>query len=259
MNSPVRLASTAYEKVWGSPHTEPWYRNPERRLIGEVWFSPSESVRILVKFLFTKDNLSVQVHPEGKTEMWHILRAEPGARIALGPLEPLSPERLRKTSKSGEIVELLNWIPAHAGDTFFAPAGTIHAIGGGLALCEVQQPLDVTYRLYDYGRTGRELHIEQAIAVSALHPHEGSREPQSIDEGRELLAECAHFRTERLTVKGSVLLPSCPRNTIYIAMEGEGDIAGLPFGAGDAVEVPAGAETVRITAGCATLILTSEP
>ncbi len=249
MKSPVRLASTVFEKVWGSPHTEPWHRNPERRRIGEIWFAASDSVRILVKLLFTMDNLSVQVHPQGKTEMWHILRAEPGARIALGVRETLTPERLRQTSRSGEIVELLNWIPARAGDTFFAPAGQIHAIGGGLVLCEVQQPLDVTYRLHDFGR-GRELHIEQAIQVSSLEPFEGAR---------EFPVESAYFRTERLRVNGSVLLPPRARNTIFVAMAGEGDVAGIPFRAGDAIEVPAGAEPVRISGVHATLIVTTEP
>jgi mannose-6-phosphate isomerase len=195
------------------------------------------------------DNLSVQVHPQGKTEMWHILRAEPGARIALGVRETLTPERLRQTSRSGEIVELLNWIPARAGDTFFAPAGQIHAIGGGLVLCEVQQPLDVTYRLHDFGR-GRELHIEQAIQVSSLEPFEGAR---------EFPVESAYFRTERLRVNGSVLLPPRARNTIFVAMAGEGDVAGIPFRAGDAIEVPAGAEPVRISGVHATLIVTTEP
>jgi mannose-6-phosphate isomerase len=251
VKSPVRLPQTAHEKVWGSPHTEPWYRNPERRRIGEVWFTASDSVRILVKFLFTTDNLSVQVHPEGKTEMWHILRAEPGARIALGLREHITAERLRETSRSGEIVDLLNWIPARAGDTFFAPAGQIHAIGGGLALCEVQQPLDVTYRLYDYGR-GRELHLDEGIAVSSLHPYEGAHAfPFPI--------ECPFFRTEQLRVTGTTELPSRCRNTICVAIEGEGDIAGLPFCVGDALEVQAGEEPVRISGVHATLIVTREP
>ena len=125
---------------------------------------------LLVKLLFTSDNLSVQVHPgdayarehhnsRGKTEMWHILRAEPEAKIALGLRERVTPERLREAAQSGEIMELLNWVPARPGDTFFVPAGTIHAIGGGLALCEMQQHSDITYRLYDYGRP-RELHLE---------------------------------------------------------------------------------------------------
>ena len=115
---PHRLASTAHDKVWGSPETEPWYRNPERRNIGEIWFSASDSVPLLVKLLFTSDNLSVQVHPgdayarkhhnsRGKTEMWHILRAEPESKIALGLREQVTPERLREAALTGEIMDLL--------------------------------------------------------------------------------------------------------------------------------------------------------
>ena len=139
----VRLKSAVHEKVWGSTQTEPWCRNPEGKQIGEVWFSAS--IPLLVKFLFTSDNLSIQVHPgdsyarthhnsSGKTEMWHILRAEPGAQIALGLREPLTETELREACESGEIVKLVNWVPAHAEDTFFTPAGSVHAIGGGLAL-----------------------------------------------------------------------------------------------------------------------------
>src|SRR5580704_4770312 len=133
---PRRLAATAYEKVWGSPDTEPWWRNPERRNIGEIWFRASDSTPLLVKLLFTSDNLSVQVHPEdeyarrhhgspGKTEMWHILRANPDAKIALGVRESLTPQRLSEAARTGEIVHLLDWIPVRPGDTFFVPAGTI--------------------------------------------------------------------------------------------------------------------------------------
>jgi mannose-6-phosphate isomerase len=251
VKSPVRLPSIAHVKVWGSPHTEPWHRNPERQRVGEVWFKSSDSVCLLVKFLFTADNLSVQVHPQGKTEMWHVLRAEAGARIALGLRETVTRKRLREISESGEIVDLLNWIPARAGDTFFAPAGTIHAIGGGLVLCEVQQPLDVTFRLYDYGRPGRELHLEQGVAASFLEPYAGAR-PMPVP------VECAFFRTGHLTVNGSVQLPPAAKNRICVALEGEGNLAGLPFRAGDAIEVPAGSEAVCIS-GDAALLITREP
>src|SRR3984885_15648882 len=114
---PRRLAATAYEKVWGSPDTEPWWGNPGRRNIGEIWFSASDSVPLLVKLLFTSDNLSVQVHPDddyarrhhgsrGKTEMWHILRAEPDSKIALGLRDKVTAERLREAAITGEIMEL---------------------------------------------------------------------------------------------------------------------------------------------------------
>ena len=113
---PSRLASTAHDKIWGTPDTEPWYRNPQRRDIGEIWFQASDSVPLLVKLLFTSDNLSVQVHPgddyarkhhrsRGKTEMWHILRAEPDSRIALGLREKVTPERLREAAITGEIMQ----------------------------------------------------------------------------------------------------------------------------------------------------------
>ena len=153
-------------KVWGSPATEPWLNNPERRQIGEIWFSAPAAMPLLVKFLFTSERLSVQVHPDddyaraqgherGKTEMWHILRAEPGATVALGLREEATRERVRAAALNGVIVEMLEWIPVQAGDTFFVPAGTIHAIVGGLAICEIQQLSDVTYRLFDYQREPR--------------------------------------------------------------------------------------------------------
>jgi mannose-6-phosphate isomerase len=260
---PSRLASTAHDKIWGTPNTEPWHRNPERRGIGEIWFRASDSVPLLVKFLFTSDNLSVQVHPgddyarkhhgsRGKTEMWHILRAEPGSKIALGLREKVTPERLRQAAITGEIMELLDWIPVRRGDTFFIPAGTIHAIGGGIALCEVQQFSDITYRLYDYGRP-RELHLDHGIAVSHLEPvpvHAAST---------AFLVECPYFETGRLVVNGKWLSQSPARNTIYIALEGEGLFADQPFDAGDAWEVAAGSEPFEITSRKAVFLVTAEP
>lgn len=258
MTGPRRLASTAYDKVWGSPRTEPWFENPELRNIGEIWFSASDAVPLLVKLLFTSDNLSVQVHPgdtyaglhhncRGKTEMWHILRAEPEARVALGLRYRVTPEFLREASESGEIMELLNWVPAQKGDTFFVPAGTIHAIGGGLALCEVQQHSDITYRLYDYGRP-RELHLDHGIAVSDLGPGPA---------GTSLPVECAYFRTERLAVQGSWLSESPERNTLYIALEGAGSIGGEPFQAGSAWEVQADSEPFEIESDAAAFLVTA--
>jgi mannose-6-phosphate isomerase len=260
MKVPKKLASTVHEKIWGATETEPWHRNEERRKIGEIWFKASDFVPLLVKFLFTSDNLSVQVHPRdgyarkhhnsrGKTEMWHILRAEPEARIALGLRETVTPERLKQVALSGEIMELLNWIPAHQGDTFFVPAGTIHAIGGGLALCEIQQHSDITYRLYDYGRP-RELHLDHAIAVSNLEP--------ATSGPVRLPFECAYFRTERFTVNRSpATLGSPAQDTLYIALEGNGSLAGEPFQAGEAWEAAAGSEPFEIRSQAATFLATS--
>ena len=260
---PRRLAATAYEKVWGSPDTEPWWRNPEHRNIGEIWFAASDSVPLLVKLLFTSDNLSVQVHPDddyaakhhdgsrGKTEMWHILRAEPDAKIALGVREKVTAEQLREAALSGAIMDLLDWIPVRPGDTFFIPAGTIHAIGGGIALCEVQQLSDITYRLYDYGRD-RELHLEHAMAVSHREPRTGMVKP-------ELLVDSAYFKTGRLSVDGMWKSTVPQSNTIYVVLEGEGRFAGKPFSAGDAWEVEAGAEPFEITGRKAVFLITAVP
>jgi mannose-6-phosphate isomerase len=259
---PRRLAAAAHDKVWGSPRTEPWHANPERRKIGEIWFQASDSVPLLVKLLFTEGNLSVQVHPgdeyarkhhdsRGKTEMWHILRAAPGAKVALGVREKVTRERLFEAALSGEIMGLLDWIPARPGDTFFVPAGTIHAIGGGIALCEVQQYSDITYRLYDYGRD-RELHLEHAMAVSHLEPRTEMVKP-------ELLVECPYFKTERLSVDGSWKSPSPLRNTLYVVLEGEGLIAGEPFSAGEAWEAGAGSEPFQVTSRSAVFLVTAVP
>lgn len=178
--------------------------------------------------------MSVQVHPDdayaqahgavrGKTEMWHILRNDPGATVALGLRETVSGERLRAAALNGDIVELLDWVPARAGDTFFVPAGTIHAIGGGIVLCEVQQYSDVTYRLYDYKREPeRPLHLEDSLAVAVMGPAD------------RRLTDCSYFQTEQLGIQGTVARAAIPQPVIYIAVAGEGKIAGEPFRAGEA-------------------------
>lgn len=255
-----RLASAAHEKVWGSPDTDRWHRNPEQRKIGEIWFAASDSVPLLVKLLFTSDNLSVQVHPDdayarkhhnsrGKTEMWHILRAQPESMVAIGLREKVAPERLRDAALTGEIMELMNWFPARRGDTFFVPAGAIHAIGGGLALCEIQQHSDITYRLYDYGRP-RELHLDHALSVCI---------PQPFAARAALPLECSHFRTEEVAVAGKWMSGSPARNTLYIALEGSGSIAGEPFQAGEAWEATAGSEPFAIASKSARFLVTSVP
>lgn len=264
--SATRLASTVYNKVWGATHTEPWYENQHGRQIGEIWFAAS--VPLLVKFLFTSEKLSVQVHPDdeyarthhqspGKTEMWHVLRADPGAKVALGLREPMTENEFREACETGEIADLINWLPAHAGDTFFVPAGTVHAIGEGLVLCEVQQLSDLTYRLFDYWRPNRELHIEHGMRVSRLAAHDGSVMRMRLNESSELLAECQYFRTERMCVKGTVGCSSCPQTKIYVVLEGEGTLAGSTFHAGEAWEVPAHSEAFEIASPEAVILVTS--
>ena len=244
-----KLTPAIHEKVWGTPRTQPWLANPEGLNIGEIWFTAPdvqgrEAMPVLVKFLFTSERLSVQVHPNdayaqahgavrGKTEMWHVLRAEPDATVALGLKQSVSPERLRESALNGEIVDLLDWLPARVGDTFFVPAGTIHAIGGGLVLCEIQQLSDVTYRLFDYQRKPeRELHLEDSLALSILKP--------TPDPRRDLPVACEYFLTERLNVSGTVTHAASHKPALFIAVAGVGTIGGEPFRAGDAWFAPVG-------------------
>lgn len=242
MSSVTRLRSRAFTKVWGAPDTEPWFTNPNPSdKIGEVWFDSPPATPLLIKFLFTSESLSIQVHPpdeyaskhhnsRGKTEMWHILRAEPGAKIAVGPHRELTRDEFQSVAGKPGILDVLNWIEVRAGDTWFIPAGTIHALGGGLALCEIQQFSDITYRIYDHGRD-RELHIDHSVNVSRLDPCEGRREPVSLAPGHELLAECDYFRTEKRIVSGPV---ECEPDRICVFLEGQGLIGNEHFRPGDA-------------------------
>jgi mannose-6-phosphate isomerase len=218
----TRLTPRLVPKVWGSRHLEPLHPNAGEK-IGEIWFEGVPNLPLLIKFLYTTEPLSVQVHPEGKTEMWHILAAEPGSKIAAGFREPITEERLRASALSGEIEELLEWHEARPGDTFFIPAGTVHAIGAGLALCEIQQWSDITYRLFDYGRP-RELHLDEGVRVSRLGPHAAR---QSAREG--VLVSCPFFTTQKLRVAGTV---PCKAKMIAL-LDGNLEIDGQSAKAGE--------------------------
>jgi len=245
-SAPVRLPTKFLEKVWGAQDLAPWFPSSQNK-IGEVWFEAD--LPLLVKFIFTSERLSVQVHPDdafakahenslGKTEMWYILRADPGARLAVGLRQSVSREKLRQAALSGEIEELLNWIAVEAGDAFFVPAGTVHAIGGGLAVCEIQEHSDITYRLYDYGRP-RELHLDHALQVASL-------EASNI-KSQMLPIDCQYFHTELARIVIPLeYVPEARRFHILIFVSGMGTIANQPFREGEAWLVPAGAERFTI-------------
>jgi mannose-6-phosphate isomerase len=232
-----RLTPRFLEKVWGSTRLQPWFPDSDRK-IGEVWFEDVGELPLLVKFLFTTDKLSVQVHPEddyarlhhgsrGKTEMWHVLAAEPGAQVAVGFREVLTAAQLRGAAESGAIEQMLQWFDAKVGDTFFIPAGTVHAIGPGLALCEVQQHSDITYRLYDYGRP-RELHLEHGVKVSNLGPWD----PRRTGE-----VSCEYFTAS--LIRGGVRRAR-GNFELLIAIHGSGTVSGERVAAGEVWYVPAG-------------------
>ncbi|HEX6661690.1 MAG TPA: class I mannose-6-phosphate isomerase [Sphingomicrobium sp.] len=176
----MKLRRSYVEKPWGRTDLPPQFDAPADRKIGEIWFTGDTDLSLLAKYIFTSERLSIQVHPgdeqarvrglpHGKTECWYVLEAESGSTIGLGLKREVSEGELKAAALDGSIEQLMDWRPVRAGDFFFVPAGTIHAIGGGLSLLEFQQNSDVTYRLYDYGRP-RELHVEDAVAVARREP-----------------------------------------------------------------------------------------
>ena len=231
---PLRKLEPSFrQRPWGAENLEPWFSNPTGKRIGEVWFQASE-IPLLVKFLFANEDLSVQVHPDdayaqthhgspGKTEMWHVRTAKSGARIAAGFREPVSRDQMREAALDGTIVDLIEWFDAKAGDTFFIPAGTVHAIGAGLTICEIQQPSDITYRIYDYKRR-RELHLEHALTVSRLIPH-AARTAAKV--------ACEYFATEPFDGSSEATGSRVAGDTLLIAIEGEGIIDGQAIRAGE--------------------------
>jgi mannose-6-phosphate isomerase len=239
----VALQAHYHEKVWGTPDLSPLFP-PHAKNIGEIWLLPppgEPELPLLFKFLFTSGRLSVQVHPDddfagkhensrGKTEMWHVLRADAGAELGIGFREELSPERLESSALSGEIEQLLDWRPAQAGDTVFIPAGTVHAIGAGLAICEIQQNSDVTYRLYDYGRP-RELHLEKGALVSRTAPHDGRCAPCLQADGIcQRLVTCDYFTTDLIDTSDCFTFEGGNEAVLLIA--GEAFLGGQRVGAG---------------------------
>jgi mannose-6-phosphate isomerase len=204
------LRMRAVEKTWGQWHLPPPFdRLPEGKQIGEVWFAAEGDApdELLIKFLFTSDKLSVQVHPNddeakarglasGKEEAWLVLAAEPGAVIGIGLKSDVEPERLRTAALDGSIEEMVDWRPASVGETYYVPPGTIHSLGAGLMVLEAQQNADVTYRLYDFGRP-RGLHLDEALSVATPGPYRHRNDRQRLSPNREVLAVGRHIVMER--------------------------------------------------------------
>lgn len=238
--SASRLASRQVEKLWGRAQlpqgfgATPAGGGP----IGEIWFEDGRGTgaELLVKYLLTREKLSIQVHPDdsaaraaghprGKDEAWVVLEAEAGARIGLGLTRALDREALRAAVEQGALESLVDWRPAGAGDFFYLPAGTIHALGPGLTLVEIQQNVDLTYRLYDYGRD-RELQVEAAVAAARPEPYAGAP-PREIEPGREILCEGGAFVVERWTrAAGGRLAGETERPVWLIPLSGGGLIDG---------------------------------
>ena len=222
---------------------------------------------LLVKLLFTTERLSVQVHPDdayaqqnhgslGKTEAWYVMEAEPSAEVALGFREWITPQRLRDASRSSEIEKLLDWRRVKAGDVIYTPAGTVHAIGAGLTICEIQENSDITYRLYDYGRP-RELHLEHGVKVSDLGPHQHHSKPIALTAWRRQLNESPYFRIEHLQPVGRLSIEAnLPYYLLLICLRGSGSIGNEEFKTGECWLVPSGNARLEVFGADSEWILT---
>lgn len=201
----ARLPTRMVAKPWGADVLPPPFAAAPGQRIGEVWFEPpAELPGLLVKYIFTSEPLSVQVHPSsaqapgrGKEECWLVIAAEPGARLGIGFARPVSAAEMRAAALDGTIEGLMAWHAVQPGDFFRIPAGTVHAIGAGVALVEVQQNSDTTYRLFDYGRP-RELHLDEAVAVASGAPFDAANRAFLPPAGNVTLADGAPFRLDRI-------------------------------------------------------------
>lgn len=229
------------EKPWGRVRLRAGFDDPApgEAPVGEIWFQDDidPDPDLLVKYLFTSERLSIQVHPDdnaaraagyprGKDEAWVVLDAEPGATIAIGTTVPLDPNQLRAASEDGSIETLMDWHPVAVGDVFYSPAGTVHAIGAGITLLELQQNVDLTYRLYDYGRP-RELHLDAGMAASDARPFIPHFIPEHAGPHRLILAEGPKFVLERWSLGTNHLVAlSDGVPGWFIPLSGEGKLDG---------------------------------
>ena len=236
------------EKPWGRSTLWPGFDDVADGgdPVGEIWFDAGEDCdpALMVKYIFTSERLSVQVHPDdaaaqaaghvrGKDEAWLILAAEPDSTVALGTREVTSREALAAGALDGSIVDMLDWRPVRAGDVIYSAAGTVHAIGAGITLIEVQQNVDLTYRLYDYGRP-RPLHLDAGIAVSDPVPFVLPPGPGDRGDGREILCEGGKFVIERWR-SGKAQTLGLPHGVAgwLVPVTGCGTIDGERFAAGE--------------------------
>lgn len=292
---PLRLAPEFHKRIWGTRQLAPLYPGftPDEP-IGEAWLTGDactvangalvgetlgalarrfgrelvgdsapqpDQFPLLIKFLFPREKLSVQVHPDdagaralgqpcGKTECWYVLAAEPGAQVALGLKPGVTKADLERAIRETRAEEVLNWLDVRPGEMIYVDAGTVHAIGGGSVLIEAQQNSDVTFRLYDYGRP-RELHVDQGLAATKERTCAGKVKRPAQNGSGELLVEapCFEVRKER---EEFVFQPAMRTTaSCLVALEGCGVLewaGGDPvvFASGEAVIVPASVGAFRV-------------
>jgi mannose-6-phosphate isomerase len=229
---------------------------------------------LLFKFLDAREDLSIQVHPNdelakerhnsfGKTEMWYVMQADEGSRIIVGFNHKSSPEEYLEKLESKQLIDILNQVPAKKGDVYFLETGTIHAIGGGIVIAEIQQTSDITYRIYDWDRVdangnGRELHVELALDAMNYDLTDTEKTYAKEENTSNNMVDCPYFTTNYVPLNGSAEITRTGETfTVYICTEGEYSltVAGEAhaFKKGDTVLVPAAVKEFALN-GNATLL-----
>ena len=261
----LKLSARLVEKPWGRRELPAMFPASNGQRIGEVWFTAPEELPLLVKYIFTSERLSIQVHPndeqarerglpQGKSECWYILEAERGAELGLGLKRCVTSDELRSAALDGSIEELLDWREVKAGDFFSVPSGTVHAIGAGISLLEFQQNADVTFRLYDYGRP-RELHLEDAVAVADRDCY-----PQHLAEHvsrgcSRLLVDGPHFTLLYVADEADGAEALSDRQRWVMPLEGQVRCGAFEAGPGECLLVeanePLSLDDVRVLIGAA--------
>jgi mannose-6-phosphate isomerase len=315
--SPARLEPIFSLRPWGALSLSPLFpdKNHLKEPIGEAWMTGLDcrfangpftgkklgeawqemdvswkgkslangEFPLLVKFLFTEEKLSVQVHPDddyasrfeaqaggrGKTEMWYALQARPGAEVLLGLRPEVTPEQFKRAIQDGTAEKYLDGVPLSAGEAVFVPARTAHTIGAGLTLCEIQQYSDLTYRVYDYNRRdaqgrSRELHIEKALEVMRFGKQNGGKlVPVKVSRNglqETFFVACRYFATEKWDYSERIARSSSPEHfDLLIFLEGSGYMERgderMAYGPAQIWMIPAGLGEYDLVAECATTVL----
>ena len=263
---PTELADVrVVHKPWGVRDLQPWSNlDGSGDAIGELWFERkgphAQTPALLLKLLFTSEPLSIQVHPDdtfaramglpnGKSEAWYILSAEPDARIGVGLKHKVTLPQLRASIRNGSIAELLDWRPVAKDDVIYIPAGTIHSIGAGIVLAEIQQHSDATFRLFDFARQ-RELDEDNGVAVAHRGPLPAHSIPGRLSEARTALVASRHFVLERLDLLAdSSWALVAEAETWILVLDGHAAIGLSAASIGQAIFVRGGRTSIEVGAG----------
>lgn len=258
----------------GRPLDELIGQYPDELLGKEIHQRFGKQFPLLFKFLDARDDLSIQVHPNdelakkrhnsfGKTEMWYVMQADEGSRIIVGFKHKSSPEEYLKHLEDKNLIEILNEVPVKKGDVFFLETGTIHAIGAGIVIAEIQQTSDITYRIYDWDRVdangnSRELHVEQALDAMNYNTTDTQKQYAEVQNAANVMVDCPYFTTSYLPLSGNAVLENDGSSfRVFICTEGAYSVTcaegSFSFKKGDTILIPAAMQRFELS-GEATLL-----